>query len=324
MTTTIKHPRALGCWLWLRAESFIHVGSGRVAGFVDLPFARESGSGYPYIPGSGMKGALRDTVRIVTGMDGSPEEKRWFGEAESAGQFLVSDARLAFLPVRTLSGSFAYVTCPGLLDRVLRDLAFLELQHIDSIKALIGSHVPDEDDRALASARMRGTDGRVWLEEYAFSATPLYEEALRPLTALLPSFGLDNVAAEVGSRLVVVTDTVFSYFAANGLHVRTRNALDPARKTVIDGALWSEESLPPDTLLYVTLVPRLHEQQTALRAYLSSILLDSKAGGVGGFLQVGGNETVGEGWFKALVHPDLKGTFTFDAEDVTAGAGTVS
>jgi len=99
----------------------------------------------------------------------------------------------------------------------------------------------------------------------------------------------------ITKKIVVLRDEDFGYFCRRGVHVRMRNALDPATKTVKDGALWSEESLAPETLLYAIVTPRsLVNPETAFAPFLDALGYGSH------YLQVGGNETVGEGWLKVL------------------------
>ena len=98
-------------------------GTNQTASLIDLPIAREAGTDYPYIPGSGMKGALRDTARLRYEPDVREEQfekdhklvRTMFGAEAgtgAAGQLLVSDARLAFLPLRSLDRAFVWATCP--------------------------------------------------------------------------------------------------------------------------------------------------------------------------------------------------------------------
>jgi CRISPR-associated protein Cmr4 len=42
--------------LGLIAETSVHCGASRSTGIIDLPVARESATGYPFIPGSSFKG----------------------------------------------------------------------------------------------------------------------------------------------------------------------------------------------------------------------------------------------------------------------------
>ena len=50
--------------LGLLAETPIHPGSGRSAGFVDLPVAREAATDYPVVVGASVKGALLDLAAV--------------------------------------------------------------------------------------------------------------------------------------------------------------------------------------------------------------------------------------------------------------------
>ncbi|WP_298819062.1 RAMP superfamily CRISPR-associated protein [Chloroflexus sp.] len=45
---------------FLHALSPLHAGTGQGSGVIDLPIAREKATGIPYLPGSSVKGVLRD------------------------------------------------------------------------------------------------------------------------------------------------------------------------------------------------------------------------------------------------------------------------
>ncbi len=62
------------------AETFVHPGIGQNEGAIDLPVAREAITGYPYIPGSSMKGAWRTAFEdagnaSVDDMFGAPHRR---------------------------------------------------------------------------------------------------------------------------------------------------------------------------------------------------------------------------------------------------------
>lgn len=290
--------RPKGRFLWLRAETFIHVGVGQQSSLIDLPFAREGATGFPYIPGSGMKGALRDMARLALRWNGGPDPAdEYFGKQEEAGPVVVSDARLAFLPVRSLSAAYRYVTSIDLMHRLKRDLEFAG----EAPRSLTLS-LPDD------KAEYLGPDSgqpSLFLEEFAFSRHD--DAGIDELIRLLPV----ETRTLVKSRVAILSATIFDYFARHGLHVRSRNKLVPETKTVDGGALWTEESLPPDTLMYVVLAPRLHGQEARLADLVSKVFTPCD-----GFFQVGGNETVGEGWFRML---DFEATAT--SQQGAAGQG---
>jgi CRISPR-associated protein Cmr4 len=288
----------------LRADSFIHVGTGQSFGEVDLPFVREPATDYPFIPGSVLKGALRRAfweahphIRTETDADGTvretavpgADEKVIFGDTDdAAGLLLVGDARLAFLPVRSLGLGFRYLTCPTLLARALRDCARCDCGPAAPPDPF--DLAPSDRERAVAAT---GT-GPLFLEEYRFTpAAPtdasrvaaLYGELLEVLVT-----ATDAERQAMAERIVLIRDEDFEIFARHALPVRMRNRLNE-HKLVEPGALWSEEYLPPETLLYAVLADRRpgsgkHDPVQRIRDLIATR---------GGHLQVGGNETVGQG-----------------------------
>ena len=82
-----------------------------------------------------------------------------------------------------------------------------------------------------------------------------------------------------------MSDDNFNYFATYALQINARNELDEVTKTSKN--LWYEETLPPDSLFYALLLPRRGKEKA---------LKDIKQLFSDPYLQVGGNETVGQGW----------------------------
>lgn len=275
--------------LSMLAETFIHPGSGQNDGAIDQPVARERVTGYPFIAGSSLKGAWRDYVR-QNGMD-ETKCNQLFGKPEAAGQLLVSDARLLLLPVRSLNRSFCWLTCPFVLERLARDLR-------RSIK--FENVLPDfqvEDEYFLG---LQENDQTIFLEERSFQRdNSLPEELEIILKKIIPHEGSSNRLAE---RLVVVSDADFQWFAENGLTIQARNSLDDDKQSK---NLWYEETLPPDSLM-TTIITQRDSNNSSLEK-LKELLLKSS------YLQVGGNETIGQGWFQLGIYP--KNSETSDVED---------
>lgn len=251
------------------AETSIHPGSGQDAGFVDLPVAREKATDFPVIVGSSLKGALKDAMR-----DAELENlEQVFGRQEDAGQLIVGDARLLLLPVRSLQGAYRWATCPQLLNRFSRD----------SARAGVGSlqEVPQIAENNCLSSVANGNP--LYLEERQFESTgsvnPSVIEAIGPLMPSVRDF--------LNERLVALSDNDFAWFARYGLCVNARNQLDIGKKTSKN--LWYEETLPPDSLFYCVLSNRIPgcDVLTNVEAKLAEV----------GYLQVGGNQTVGQGVF---------------------------
>ncbi|WP_337892740.1 type III-B CRISPR module RAMP protein Cmr4, partial [Mesomycoplasma ovipneumoniae] len=115
--------------LFLHALSPLHPGTGQGVGSIDLPIARERSTGIPYLPGSSIKGVLRDAANGKLNKDKllalfGPETG---SASEFAGAAVFGDAKLLLFPVRSLAGVFAYVTSPYLLERFAREAGFAGL-----------------------------------------------------------------------------------------------------------------------------------------------------------------------------------------------------
>ena len=92
---------------------------------MDLPIQRERHTHWPVIPGSTLKGILRDACRRAD----TDKETLFaaFGPEtvetdKYAGALSFTDVRILAFPVRSLKGVFAWVSCPAVLGRLVRDL----------------------------------------------------------------------------------------------------------------------------------------------------------------------------------------------------------
>ncbi len=255
--------------LGLLAETSIHPGSGRSTGFVDLPVAREAATDYPVIVGSSVKGALRDLAYTLN-MDRLNET---FGDQDRAGALLVSDARLLLLPVRSLTSQYKWVTCPHLIERLDRDCS------LAAVKGQAKASPPLERGNYLGLG-----NGDLFLEERQFGQAG-------PLPAGLSQFVSRLIAhhrtgARLDRQLVILHDDDFVWFARYGLSVNARNVLNEEKKTSKN--LWYEETIPPDSLFYCLLAERT---ANGTLESVKNLFKDRP------YIQVGGNETVGQGWF---------------------------
>ncbi len=272
----------------LLAETPIHPGAGQSSGFVDLPVAREAATGYPVIVGSSMKGALLDAARdrIRRKELEDFDIKFVFGEHDNAGALLVSDARLLLLPVRSLTSHFVWATCPHLVERYLRDR-----KRSGNPDAAFEFTAVVRDD--AESPKYLGPDvGDLFLEERQFAHAGSPPQGL--IAILQPLIRHPQTAARLDQQLVVLSDASFAWFARYGLAVNARNVLDADTKA--SKYLWYEETLPPDSLFYLLLAERSDGALDKAKA----LFTEDKP-----YLQAGGNETVGHGWF--VVSKPLEG-----------------
>ena len=265
--------------LGLLAETPIHPGAGQSASFIDLPVAREAATDYPVIVGSSLKGALLGLAREREMPE--PERDAIFGKSDNAGALIVSDARLLLLPVRSLSSTYNWVTCPHLLERFARDG-----------RRAGGSNAANNlevgEDKYLGA-----DDGALFLEERQLTrAGDLPSGVVEKLQQLIAHA---ETRGRLARQLVIVSDRDFAWFARYGLAVNARNVLDPDRKTSEN--LWYEETLPADSVFYALLAER---QKTGALEKVAS-LFDGRP-----YLQAGGNETVGMGWFAVTFLPEQR------------------
>ena len=92
-------------------------------------------------------------------------------------------------------------------------------------------------------------------------------------------------------------DDLFANIAQFATPVTPHIAIDNATKTVKSGALWYEETLPPDTVFYLSLAASSSRRKDAEIAasqiieHTLSLFPSEKP-----YLQLGGNETIGMGW----------------------------
>ena len=123
--------------------------------------------------------------------------------------------------------------------------------------------------------------GDIFLEEFKFT----YGGGLPDgLAQLLEGFGAENLKGQ----LIVMHNDDFAWFAKNATAVTPHIQIeDKEKKVVKNGALWYEETLPSDALLYTMLMGEDEHVNSVLGMF------EDKP-----FIQIGGNETVGMGWCK--------------------------
>lgn len=305
---------------WL-TETHVHAGTGQTTGAVDLPIQREGHTGYPTIVASGLKGALREQA--------PPEQaKVWFGpetkeiaggsNSAYAGCIALSDARLLAFPVRSLFEVFIWVTSPYVLSRLARDLV--------RAGALEEQAAPLRN-LSCGSARFRSSDGSVpqtlAVEELNLTRADGDDlsGAMQLLNNLLPQGDIYTLLREkFGKHLLLVSDADYAYLVRNACPIQARNVLE--KDTKKSKNLWYEESLPPDSLLYsLALIEDSRKPKPKNSGGSESQSGSQKpAAEVAGefqkwiegrpYFQLGGNETVGEGW----CHVQLVATGTVKQE----------
>jgi len=254
----------------LKVLTPLHIGAGQGLGHVDLPIVREAHTNFPYIPGTSLKGALRnleinqvarargekpsqveerltknkfdqkeeDILRLakIFGVAGEGAEE---GKEVGAGKVLFSDAFIVLFPVKSAKGVFSLTTCPYVINR------FFELLGIDQrVK-----DVPEGKAKVLSTKDHRNLiSNKLLLEEFVFEAEE--SEELKKFVELVGVF----VGEEKKQRIVCVNDTDFKDFVSNYTEVQTHIKIDLNTGTVKEGALWTEEYVPAESIFAFSLV----------------------------------------------------------------------
>lgn len=291
--------------LGLLTETPLHCGAESTAGYVDLPIQRERHNGFPVIPGSTLKGVLRDelsgiknlSIQTIFGAAGEPGS----GDGASPGSVSFGDGVLAAFPVRSSKAPFHWVSCPYALERVLR---------------LLGNtaKVP-----APQSGKAFGLEpGKVLLEEILVDvqAKPEWFAAdgnglAASLIPLLPAkgTGFDTLRELFPKRLLVLGDDDFKTLVLTATEVVTRiklNALGTTKTLSekeakdagienptaedLQGNMFVEELVPPETLFAAPL------RAGTLPEVFTKALKERSV------IRLGGDETIGRGvthmtWF---------------------------
>lgn len=220
----------------LHALSPLHAGTGHTPDIIDLPTARMKATGIPFLPGSSIKGVLRDARRATD----REKTEAVFGPSDDpaahAGALVVGDARLLALPVRSFRGTFAWVTSPLLLTLAKRDLEEPSL----TVPTINGRGV------RLAQGTICVHNDRLYLEDLDLAAA-VAAEATAWAQRLAPlAFPGDDIFTK---RFAIIDDDTMAFLWETATQVDARVRLDERTRTVAKGALWLEESLPPETLL---------------------------------------------------------------------------
>ncbi len=321
-----------GGLLGLYAQTSLHAGAGTALGAVDLPVQRERHTHWPTVAASALKGILRDACREKIAAredldnldrhddepaeggrpakrakrDGSRRERAdatleldvvfgppKVGAGEFAGALSITDARLLAFPVRSLKGVFAWVSCPAVLERLQRDAVLagqtvdwkvppVEANRVivppDGCPCLIGQHVVLEE---FEFQKLEGDAAAVgqWIAEHVLPDTPVFQAT----------------RARFLRQFLVLDDDSFTHFARHATEVSARIGLDYDSKTVKGGALFYQEFLPPETVLYAVVLANASRARTG-RGKDAEGVLRFLRGHLPDVLQVGGDETTGKGY----------------------------
>ncbi len=287
---------------FIHALSPLHAGTGQGSGVIDLPIAREKATRLPIVPGSSVKGVLRAAQWEKTQNGDRNKVLAAYGPdtdnaSEYAGAVSFGDARLLCLPVRSLHGVFAWVTSPLALDRYRRD-ADLNLTPPSL----------DDEGNALAANGSDVTYGdKLYLEDLDLSCRESEEAGkwAEELAKRLFPKEADPWREHFSKRFVILHDDAFSFLYETALEVNARIRISDESKTVERGALWYEEALPAESILWGTAFAQAapyNRRKTKIEGFdeAENVLKFVFDGVENTMMQMGGKATVGRGQVRFL------------------------
>ncbi len=281
----------------LNALSALHVGVGQAVGVVDLPIARAKATNLPIVPGSALKGVLRDEFASAA------NQKTLFGpesisgnETAHASALVLGDAHLLLLPARSLAGVVAFVTCPFVLARYAADLGRAAVKNIPPL--------PDSVQGAqiCETTKIKATDEIVVLEDLDLAASKGADAWANFIAKkLYPDEARDkNWVRMFNERFAIISDDDFSFLADTATEIRARIRINDDRGVVQRGALWYEENLPAESVLWGAIAAGVARdeskmtQEQVMKAFTDGI-------GTEKTIQIGGKATVGRGLVRFIL-----------------------
>jgi len=296
--------------MWLYGLTSAHVGSGDNLSYVDLPIQRETHTGFPKIEASSLKGSIRQAMeqKDIRDTDGQyPLTNKLLGslkDGEVASAVSISDARILFFPVKSAKGVFAWVTSPMAIQRFYQDCRLVDFKELSELLKKINFEL-QEPRRCTESILLVDNESQILLEEYDFkpNVCPDFENLLDLITTYLPNEEPLLKKDEFKKRVMMVSDNDFRYFVTQSTEVTTRIKVSSKTGIVEKGALFTEEYLPPESILYSLLFltgERVKENGLAandIESTMNKLLIDK-------LLQIGGDKTHGKGLFSISIREE--------------------
>jgi CRISPR-associated protein Cmr4 len=142
---------------------------------------------------------------------------------------------------------------------------------------------------------------KVVLEEFSF--TPLDRPEVKTIGEWLASHALPALPEysywknNLPSKLCILPKDAFRDFTLYATEVQTHIKINPDKKTVESGALWTAESLPVDTILYAPLMAnRSRSSEAGVKDWDEEKILHQLTQAKLSRINFGGDETTGQGF----------------------------
>jgi CRISPR-associated protein Cmr4 len=218
-----------------------------------------------------------------------------------AGALGFTDARLLLFPVKSAKGVFAWVTCPKVLEQFSRDMEKLKISDppqalsegeflhfgesdvvIDENNIILEEYSFTKNDNAC-DVKVDGKSLPNWLSETLFPKPESEEQDI---------YGYWR--SKIEKDIIILSDTDFGDFVNLSTEVITRTAIDNDTGTVKGTALFTEEYLPSESVMYSLILgsPEFSSKEDKWDAKKVMTFFEK---GLKPVIQLGGNATLGKG-----------------------------
>lgn len=310
--------------LFIICETPLHAGTGSDLGIIDLPIQRERHTQYPKIEASGLKGALRvafedktiDTFKINEHKvkiqlsfgydpDGKNTEKvKKEEDGQFAGALGFSDARILLFPVKSLKGTFAWVTCPNVINKFIKDMSICKIKpdftYINNDENTVVNNPILTINTEKTEVVLEDSLLTVKENENTTKIAEYFSKVIFPQTEEYIYW-----SELIKKNFIIISNDTFKDFVTLATEVITRTKINNETGTVKDGALFTEEYLPSETIMYTLSMfsplfqngsvfnnPYWQDEinEYAVRDFFRTSLPE--------VVQIGGNATLGKGLVK--------------------------
>ncbi len=293
---------------YFKAVTPIHAGTGQDLGIVDMPIQRESHTNIPKIEASSLKGSIKQQLLIANNGERVNIE-RLLGkdkDNDKASIISITDAKLLFFPVRSAINVYSLITCPFVLKRYYDDLEFTCTNDQNRIKLSnfieqLEKCIPLDTGEYL-SFKDNKNDEKMYLEEYEYIAkNPNIELKEKFINSFKGTF--EHLLKENIKRVLILSDEDFIDMVSMYTEIITRNKIDIETGVAKGTALFQEEYLPAESILYFIALAREEFKESKANNGLNDLndlnefskFLEKE-----NYFQVGGNGTIGKGFIKLL------------------------
>lgn len=271
---------------YLYSLSPIHCGGEGDLGNI-LEIARETHTNFPYVPGSSLRGSLRNEV---TDQDQDIADTLFGRELKKESQMGIhqvwfGDARLLWMPMRTMSlrgggPVFCWVSCHSLL----RDHALLSRQSLPAL--------PDHPIGTKA--------GQYIVADAEVTVAPLPQDGSFTLNGEWPNSLKGDAESTWSKNRLILPDSDFQILMEHSLWTQIRNKIqedsEGANQAGSAEVFWTDVCIPRDTILYYAWgYSPLSQQGNLSREH--QLLIEV----IQGLFQVGGQANVGRGWVQGWI-----------------------